>query len=141
MKKQNYKKSILIALIFVAFSITMYWCGMNPPSDRWWNQQVNNTQVTGDNIISSQEITYDVPKWHQDSIIVSLALNEDKTIKDISVKYNSSNHESTEYMNSFDQWIKTAVIGKTIDQAKVWNINWASLTSQAFNQAIDTIQS
>lgn len=143
MKSPKYTKRLALMLACMAISLTVYGCGQTPSDTTTTTQTANTTTqntTANSNTVSSQETTYNSP-WGQDSILVSLVLDTDKKITDVNVKYNASNHESQEYMNKFDKWIKSAVVGKTIAEAKVSNINWASLTSAAFNNALDTIQS
>jgi hypothetical protein len=82
-------------------------------------------------------ISYRVPNSTQ-SIDVTLTI-DNFIIKNVNTKH-SMKGESREYQQSFESDYKKFVVGKDIREIKLSRISGASLTTEAFNQAINQIK-
>ena len=89
--------------------------------------------------ITSKEISYKVPGDQAETIIVSVVLDNAKNIKSVSMVWKTTEDISAKYQKNFSDNISIAVVGKNISDAKVSQVAWASLTSNAFNLAIDDL--
>lgn len=74
------------------------------------------------------------------------SLTADVTIKDgvitaVSVDHNYSDHESAMYIDSFESALKSTVVGQSVGSLSFSRIGGATLTTEAFDQALRTIQS
>lgn len=126
--------------------VEVTWDETNVPSEitnTWeantWSTE-NTWEVVTGTVVSSETTSYKVPSGDEEKITVTLTLDADSKISDLAIKYEANNPTSKQMQNRFDAEIKSVVIGKTIDQAKVDIVNGASLTSAAFNNALDTIK-
>jgi len=96
----------------------------------------NSTKTTGD---FSGKSSYTTPANVTFSVEVSLSL-ADNIITDASVIYDGKiNNFSTPFQERFDQAYQKEVIGKDINTVSLSRIGGASLTSQAFNEAVKNI--
>lgn len=139
------KKIQLIAVFALCLSIvTLAGCSTDTNTSTTndsWNIATTTIVEWDKVIIETDQISYDVPKRHIESIRLKATLNKDtKVIEAIEVENSEGDHESVEYQRAFNEWIQAQVIWKPIDQVSVWTINGASLTSQAFNLAIEQIK-
>lgn len=106
-------------------------------SDATSNQNTNSN--TSNIKTASKTITFQVPEGHTDNFTVNVTLNG-KTITDISFSQDSSNRESREYADKFSsKFSKSLVIGKDISSINLSRVGGASLTTGAFNNAINQI--
>lgn len=98
---------------------------------------VVNTQTQTVNKTFKTTLSFEVPKGHVDSLTVSVLVDENGIIKDVNFNQQSSNHESEEYYDRFSSsFSKSSVIGKNINSVSLSRIGGASLTTNAFNDAI-----
>lgn len=72
------------------------------------------------------------------SITVSVVLKDD-TIQSLNVVGNATGGTIQRYQSFFIDGVKSEVVGKKLDSVKVGVVNGASLTSNAFNNAISSV--
>lgn len=88
----------------------------------------------------SNSQTYRVPEGHSNTISVKITLSGD-VIKDLTVDSNYNSRESERYVSGFESSIKSKVVGKKISDVNLSIVGGASLTTDAFTEAISEIQS
>lgn len=85
-------------------------------------------------------ISYTVPHGYSNSVTASITIsNGVVTATDVDNDY--SDNESGMYIDSFNAAIKSAIVGQSIDGLSPSRIGGASLTTQAFDDALTTIRS
>ncbi len=87
----------------------------------------------------SNSQTYRVPEGESNSIDVKITLSGD-VIKDLTVDSNYDSRESERYVSGFESSIKSKVVGKKISDVNLSIVGGASLTTDAFTEAISEIQ-
>jgi len=100
----------------------------------------NDGEMTPDTITGTfiEDTTYTTPKRTTHKMKVSLTLVDD-VITDSSIIYDESEGYSTGSQESFDELYKNEVIGKNINEVSLSRIGGASLTTEAFNDAVAKI--
>lgn len=103
----------------------------------------NNTGTAiNSKIFTSKNFLYKVPSNKESSITVIAKINTNtKIIQEITIQNISNDPITAKYQKSFNDKIGTSVVGKTLADAKISKLNGSSLTSAAFNNAIDDIKS
>ena len=96
-----------------------------------WSAFKNGTYTVSD--------TYSSPGGIED-IKVTLTLNNN-TITDVSVVQEANNNESAEYQEKFQDSYKSKVVGKALSSLQLSRSSGASLTTNAFNDALDQLRS
>lgn len=96
------------------------------------------TSSTYKNGTYSATIDYMVPK-SDNSITVEMNVENGK-VSSVKTTHDYSDRESDFYIANFDSLIAEAVTGKNIDNLSVGRVGGASLTSNAFDDAIATIK-
>ena len=90
----------------------------------------------------STTTTYGVPHGYTNSITVNLTVKDGVvTAVDTTNSFESRDRESGMYIDSFESGISGSVVGKSLSDLAVSYVGGASLTSLAFNDALDTIRS
>ncbi|USN56828.1 MAG: hypothetical protein H6766_07665 [Candidatus Peribacteria bacterium] len=92
--------------------------------------------------LTSSTITYDGERGRangRDIIQVTLTVDGDGIITDVSLSQSAAHGESRRYQSAFASAIGGQVVGKTVDQATVGKVGGASYTSDARNKAIATL--
>lgn len=100
--------------------------------------QETDTTVSTDTpeLMTKTEVaSYLTPARKEHEITVTLTLNGD-TVTDAAVLYDGTSNFSNPSHERFDAAYKTEVIGKTLSQISLSRVGGASLTSQAFNEAV-----
>lgn len=159
MNTKNNKKILTSFLIFITF-LTLVSCWNNTENTNNnineetenINSMIEDTNNTEANNNDSQmetswdsnweilklEKKYISPGW-EDDVVFNINI-ENWVIQNVNCDINKANRESREYIGRFNDIINTVIIWKTIEEAKnidiVW---WASLTTNAFIQAINEI--
>lgn len=87
----------------------------------------------------TETMSYSVPHGDTNSVTVKLTV-ANGVITAVSTTHDYQDHESAEYIDMFDQEIQSAVVGKNLSGFSVSRVGGASLTSSAFNDALDTIR-
>lgn len=82
--------------------------------------------------------TYSSPGGIED-IKVTLTLFKN-TITEVNVAQEANNNESAAYQKSFQQSYKSKVVGKALSSLQLTRSSGASLTTNAFNEALDEIR-
>ena len=85
-------------------------------------------------------INYAAPHGHTNVVKASVTINSD-AITAVTLTHEYDDRESKTYLDSFDQAITAAVVGKSIADLELSRIGGASLTTQAFEDALTTIRS
>lgn len=75
----------------------------------------------------------------KETLGVNISVNSDK-VSSVEVTNMASDKTSKNYQNRFIASIQSQILGKTVDTASVGVISGASLTSNAFNQALMKIK-
>lgn len=75
----------------------------------------------------------------QSSLSVALTIS-DGTISDVTVTPEATNGTSKQYQTQFAGGIAAEVVGKSLDDLDVQKVAGSSLTSQGFNEAIESIK-
>ncbi|USN56829.1 MAG: FMN-binding protein [Candidatus Peribacteria bacterium] len=146
------KNTSLVAALVIA-TMVLVACGTDTTSPAT-DTTSTDTSVAADTTTSSDSsvevikitsATMDYDGEHRqtsgdDKITVTLSLDSDNTISDVAMVLDPSNPQSSRYQDSFASAIKGEVIGKTLDQATVDKVAGASYTSEAWNRAIEDIQ-
>jgi uncharacterized protein with FMN-binding domain len=83
-------------------------------------------------------IDYFVPK-SDNTITVQMTI-DNGTVTAIKTTHNYTDRESDYYISSFDSLIEQEVKGKKLDELSIGRVGGASLTSNAFDDAIATIK-
>ncbi len=86
----------------------------------------------------SATATYSVPSGAQNDIKVTLTIQGD-TIIAVTTNNNISESQSQYYVDSFNSNINSAVVGSALTDAYAGRVGGASLTSNAFDDALRTI--
>lgn len=102
----------------------------------------NSTNSADDTSVNQETLTvsadYNVPEGGINSIKIIITLN-DEIITDVSADHEITEQESRKYINSFDANLKSAVVGKNINNLSSSRIGSASLTSAGFYKALNQI--
>lgn len=93
------------------------------------------TPVTVDTVTLSEDITYLTPARTEHKMGVTLTL-EDGVVTDASIIYDDGEGFSNQHQERFDNAYKAEVIGKSLADISLSRVGGASLTSQAFNDAV-----
>ena len=86
----------------------------------------------------STTINYSVPKGHTNTLSVEVTL-KNGLIDAVSTTSEYEDHDSREYIDSFERSVESAVVDEGIDTIKIGRIGGASLTSDAFERALNSI--
>lgn len=90
------------------------------------------------NKIYTAKVAYESPGG-DDSITVKLTLNG-KTIEDVSIDSDATSRDSERYIQRFANSVNNKIIGKDIASINLSRVAGASLTTDAFNEALHKIQ-
>ena len=99
----------------------------------------SSTDTTYKDGTYSETTNYSVPHGDTNSVTVKLTV-ANGTVTAVSVSHDYADHESAEYIDMFDQDIQSAVVGKSLNGLSISRVGGASLTSSAFDDALDTIR-
>lgn len=103
------------------------------------NTNTQNTQTSQSKTLKTT-LTFRVPEGHQDNLTVNVVVDEQGILKDITYAQESSNRESAQYYSNFVQsFPKTKLIGQNIKNISLSRIGGASLTTNAFNEAVSDL--
>ncbi|MBP9852804.1 MAG: hypothetical protein QG629_254 [Patescibacteria group bacterium] len=83
---------------------------------------------------------YQVPHGYQNSIAVKATIKDGK-ITSVSTDDTYSDHESRNYIDAFESDVENTVVGQYLGDFSASRIGGASLTTMAFDEAIQTITS
>ena len=86
----------------------------------------------------STTMTYAIPHGSQSTLTVKLVITNGK-ISDVVSAYQAGDRESIQYQDWFDAEYKSLVVGKTLDEVSLSRVGGASLTTNAFNNALSDI--
>ena len=86
----------------------------------------------------SATVNYKVPEGGSQSMALTVTVNG-TTISNISVSQSKSGENSKKWQNNFENSYKSLVLGKNIKSVNLSRVGGASLTTNAFNQAIKSI--
>lgn len=100
-------------------------------------QSVSSSYKDGTYTASS---SYFVPHGGDNSVKTSLTI-ANGTVTNVSVNDNYSDGTSADFVDWFEQEVQSAVVGKSLADLSPSRIGGASLTTQAFDQTLDTIRS
>lgn len=106
------------------------------------NMSERNSGGTENPVFKDYTVTvnYGIPQGYSENMTVTLRLLSN-VITDATVQYDAgANHESAWYQNRFQSAYKPLVIGKNIDSISLSRVGGASLTTNAFNAALQAIK-
>ena len=106
------------------------------------NTEYNNNPDTylnrnGQYVVSAD---YEIPYGYIEPMTVSVTLLNDRVVSS-TVAFNTVNLTSEGYQRAFENLYRTRVTGRTLNNIELSRIGGASLTSEAFNQALQNIKS
>ena len=142
------KKISFATAIALACSTVVAGCDRDGDDIKVENGTWEKTQIQMENvkkelklgqIYKSSKINYEAPENNKNDMSVTLVLSGGEVV-DYEVEYFPADPGSKYNMTNFEKGIGEAIIGQKISDAKVWIVNWASLTSAAFNKALDEIR-
>lgn len=82
--------------------------------------------------------SYAVPHGDSNSLTVTVTIASGK-ITAVTIDDTYNDHDSAEYVSSFESSVKGVIVGQSIGSTSPSRIGGASLTSSAFYDALDTI--
>lgn len=86
----------------------------------------------------SSTVSYSVPKGDTNSITVGVTISSGK-ITAVTTGSGYSDHESGEYISSFESSVDGVIVGQSLGSISSSRIGGASLTSEAFYEALDAV--
>lgn len=84
-------------------------------------------------------INYVVPHGYSNQLTATVTIGGGQ-VTSVSVQHDTSDQESNAYTDSFDAVLQDNIVGKSIDGLSPSRIGGASLTTQAFDDALVTIR-
>jgi len=87
----------------------------------------------------SATVSYYVPHGATNNLTAKVTVSSNK-ITAVTVNDNYSDNESAMYIDSFESAIKSAVIGQDVGSLSLSRVGGATLTTQAFDDALTTIR-
>lgn len=87
----------------------------------------------------SKSVAYSVPEGGREMLHVSVTL-ADGQVTALDVTHNADKRESARYQSRFSNSIDSEVVGESIDSISLSRVGGASLTTRAFNAAIQQIE-
>lgn len=145
------KQAITLIVILVAGAALTFWFVSNnsDDSDTTTDTNNNNTSTTNSDSTTtgadyvdgtySADVTYDAPEGHVDDLGVTITIADD-VITSVSIQEGATNPKSEDYQQRFINAIDGDVVGKDVDSVSLSRTGGASLTSDAFNDALDEIK-
>lgn len=103
------------------------------------NQQGNSSTSSYKDGTYSATANYSVPHGGQNSIKVTITI-KDGSVASVKTAHDYADRESGMYIDSFDSSIESVVVGKALSSTYTGRVGGASLTSSAFDQALQTIR-
>jgi hypothetical protein len=106
------------------------------------NSSQNSSQIAtlqSGNIYTASKIYFKVPENHINELTVSINLDENKKILSVDNVHFGKARESTRYKSAFQSRINQETVGKKISDLSLSSVGGASLTTDAFMQAIKEI--
>jgi hypothetical protein len=107
------------------------------------DQETNssNLQSTIDSELFSSTITYRVPQALSAKINVSISINQDGSITSVDNFHIAEDSVSEAFQESFEASIHDLVVGQRIEDVDLTRVGGASLTTEAFMDALNSIES
>lgn len=144
------KKTFAIA-ISLMISLWLVWCTSqqvtNSSTTDQTNQVTNSLATWSTSVevitLNSDSITYNGEHGGsrgEDTLSATISVDETGTIRSVSVDTNTQNPKSQMYQSSFKQSISASLIGKPLKSVSIGKVGGASNTSEAFQQALDSIK-
>jgi cytoskeletal protein RodZ len=87
------------------------------------------------------EQTYLTPARTSHELEVSLSVADDGTVVGANVTYDNQDGYSNSHQERFDEAYRDEVVGKKLSEIELSRVGGASLTSEAFNEAVADIRS
>jgi|GEM_PF-828104 uncharacterized protein with FMN-binding domain len=118
------------------------------PSTASSGESSSNTTATGASTTTSSgykegtysaDTSYSVPLGYSNSIGVSVTI-KDGVVTAVKTTQNYTDRESGMYIDSFESSLQNAVVGKSIGSLQLNRIGGATLTTVAFDDALDSIR-
>jgi hypothetical protein len=129
---------VLLAVFgIVAFS----YFKIQTPAIKTMDSQENTSPNTEQELLDktfTSTVSYNVPENGVQSMSVTVTLNEN-VITNISILQSKGAGKSRNYQNNFEASYKSLVLGKDIKSVSLSRVGGASSTTNAFNQAIKSI--
>lgn len=129
---------VIFSLFFLASCTEKQWA--NSPS--WWknSQNVITPPVSTQWKQTSKSITYRTDHGHhQATVNFVLEMNSDNTISTVTADMTIGDRESAEYVSNFNTRINSMVIWKKKSELSLSAVWWASDTTDAFMQVLNTL--
>lgn len=82
---------------------------------------------------------YDIPYGYIEPMRVTVVLSDDK-IASTTVSFETVDYTSTLYQAEFKNLIRTRTIGRHLDEVSISRVGGASLTTGAYNKALEKIK-
>lgn len=142
----NKLNAIIILILVIGVSALAY-IGLNPTQTSSSSQNQNevniNPELLNDPSIKEykQKVTYKIPEEKTEDLTLSIKLNDEGIIVDSNVTFTVNERVSLQYQTDFTKNYKAQIIGKNIKDINLSRVGSASLSTKAFNEAINIINS
>ena len=105
---------------------------------------IEDTQTVSTNIQPNtvvERVEYNLPRNHEGVLSVVVEVDESRVVESLEYEHQDVEEESISHHNQFDQSLNTEdYVGVPLDDIEDVFISGASLTSAAFNTAIENLQ-
>ena len=138
-----HNKKVVIGVVgALVIGIAILFFGFHDDDNLPASQQsyvITATSTTPQSNQQSATITYNVPAPEQNTITVKLTV-ADGIVTAANVNNVTNSPQSEQYSSRFLASYKSEVIGKKLNDISLSRVGGASLTSQAFNAAVEAIK-
>lgn len=156
----NTKKLFTISVALIV-SLWLVWCAnqqqttstSTPTNSPMLSQAQNSTNQNSENTwsstsvevitLTSDSINYNGERWWNrwnDTISTSITVDKSGIVSSVAVNTQTWNPKSEMYQNSFKKAISSYVVWKPLKEISITKVGGASNTSEAFQQALDSIK-
>ncbi len=92
--------------------------------------------ITPGTITLQENVTYLTPARTEHQLAVTMTVDNNNIVTDVNVVYDETNGFSNGHQERFDGLYKAEVIGKPLSEISLSRVGGASLTTDAFNEAV-----
>jgi len=141
----NNKLNGIIILVLVIGVSALAFFGVNKYSEPSKNEDLNSKLTVGSNNpnekLFEETVTYQIPEKNKtEDLKLTVKLNPEGVILDSSVSFTVNDRTSIKYQEGFTKNYKSQIVGKNVKEISLSRVGGASLSSAAFNKAIQNIR-